>query len=213
MLLRCTLCSQQQVKQFHQIGARQYHRCTNCDLIFLDPSQRLSEPDERARYELHDNNPQDPAYRSFLMRAVEPIIPYLTHSMRGLDYGCGPGPTISVMLAEQGFSVVDYDPIFNPDTLRDVEQFDFITCTEVIEHFYQPAAEFSRLRQLLKPTGVLSVMTEVYSDELSFKDWWYLKDPTHVSLYSAATLEWIGKNFFGSVQAPHKNVRIYAIEA
>jgi 16S rRNA G1207 methylase RsmC len=32
-----------------------------------------------------------------------------------LDFGCGPGPTLSILLAEQGQQVDLYDPFYHDD--------------------------------------------------------------------------------------------------
>jgi len=52
---------------------------------------------------------------------VEELSPLLgdNHDLHGLDYGCGPGPTLSVMLREKGFKMADYDPFFKPMPLID----------------------------------------------------------------------------------------------
>jgi hypothetical protein len=35
-------------------------------------------------------------------------------NLHGLDYGCGPGPTLSSMFREKGFKMADYDLFFKP---------------------------------------------------------------------------------------------------
>jgi len=49
----------------------------------------------------------DPRYRRFLARLAEPLIAHLPKGARGLDFGCGPGPTLSLMLREAGFACAD----------------------------------------------------------------------------------------------------------
>jgi hypothetical protein len=34
-------------------------------------------------------------------------------------------------------------------------------------------------------------MTQLYSPEIDFGNWYYIKDPTHVFIYQSATMEWI----------------------
>ena len=65
------------------------------------------------------------------------------------------------MLEEQGYRMSLYDPFFapSPDALE--RRYDFITCTETVEHFYQPGKEFRRLDRLLRSGGWLGVMTEM----------------------------------------------------
>ena len=48
---------------------------------------------------------------------------------------------------------------------------------------------------MLKPGGILAIMTNFYSEEIDFDEWWYQRDPTHVSFYSIKTFEWLSESF------------------
>ena len=117
----------------------------------------------------------------------------LAPGARGLDYGSGPGPTLSRMLAEAGPPTSDYDPFFasGPGLLG--ATYDFVTCSEAAEHFHDPAREFQRLDRLLRPGGWLGLMTGIVDPETDLETWWYLRDPTHVVFYSLRTLTWLGE--------------------
>lgn len=186
-----------------------YRRCANCRLVFAEPAHRLGPQAERARYETHRNHPDDQGYRSFLERLAGPLTERLGAGDRGLDYGAGPGPTLSVMLEERGFPTRTYDPFFNPDrdALRAV--YDFVTCTETAEHFFEPAREFRILDGLLRPGGWLGVMTGVLTDDTEFASWWYVRDPTHVSFYAPETLRWIAHRFGWTLERPSTNVALF----
>ncbi|HAB05281.1 MAG TPA: 2-polyprenyl-3-methyl-5-hydroxy-6-metoxy-1,4-benzoquinol methylase, partial [Alcanivorax sp.] len=45
---------------------RRYLRCPRCHLTFLGVSQLPDRADEKAQYDLHRNEPDDPGYRRFL---------------------------------------------------------------------------------------------------------------------------------------------------
>jgi hypothetical protein len=172
-------------------------------------SHRLEHGSERARYETHDNDPSDQRYRAFLYRLFAPLIARLPAGAAGLDYGSGPGPTLSVMLAEAGFATSIYDPFFAPDgaTLR--RSYDFITCTETVEHFYSPAQEFERLDQMLRPGGWLGIMTEMREEDRVFSSWWYVRDPTHVCFYHADTMAWIAARYGWTMERPYRTVTLF----
>jgi SAM-dependent methyltransferase len=136
-------------------------------------AQHADSARERARYETHRNSPDDPGYRAFLDRLLAPLTAVLPAGAEGLDYGCGPGPTASAMLRERGFRTFDYDPFFFPDARPLARTFDFIVCTEVLEHLRRPAEDLARLAGLLKPGGLLGAMTGVLEDDASFEGWWY----------------------------------------
>ena len=39
-----------------------------------------------------------------------PLIERIKLNSIGLDYGCGPGPALSLMLREKGYQMFNYDP-------------------------------------------------------------------------------------------------------
>ena len=85
---RCPACETESVRFFMRAGVRDYWRCDSCEVTFLDPSQRPSRELERATYDLHRNGHADAGYRAFLQQAAEPLLPLLSPSSRGLDFGC-----------------------------------------------------------------------------------------------------------------------------
>ena len=99
-----------------------------------------------------------------------------------------------------------YDPFFFPDATVLDQHFDFVTCTEVAEHFHQPHAEFTRMVALLKPGGLLALMTSFQNDDSRFADWHYRRDPTHVTFYKQETFDFIAAEFGLSCKIPCKNV-------
>jgi cyclopropane fatty-acyl-phospholipid synthase-like methyltransferase len=92
------------------------------------------------------------------------------------------------MLREVGHTVRLYDPLFFPDAAPLAARHDFITCTEVAEHFHRPGKEFERLAAMLRPGGWLAVMTCFQTDDARFEQWHYRKDPTHVVFYRDPSL-------------------------
>lgn len=205
----CPLCTTPVAKAAEESDGRRFFDCTACRLVFLDPTQRLRPEAERARYETHQNRPDDPGYRAFLERVAGPLVERLPPGAVGLDFGSGPGPTLSVILEERGFPMRIFDPFFALDLGALEESYDFITCTETIEHFFHPREELARLSSLLRPGGLLAIMTEILSDETDFSQWWYRRDPTHVAFYRDDTFAWIGRTFGWSLECPHRKVVIF----
>ena len=194
--MNCPLCLSNDIVPFFErvdvrYGKRIYKKCRTCRLIFIFPECRLDAAQEKARYDTHENSPENSGYVSFLKKLADPLCARIKSGERGLDFGCGPGPTLSAILKERGFEVENYDPIYFPKKSLLQEQYDFITCTETVEHFYEPRKEFELLSRLLKKGGVLGIMTEVLQDESQFPTWWYPNDPTHVSFYQKETFHWL----------------------
>ena len=191
----CPLCGCGPAETFISIAGAEYDRCPTCGLRFLDPAHHPDRETERAHYALHENDPDDTRYRAFLARLADPLLAELPPGASGLDYGSGPGPALAAMLREAGHRVALYDPVFAPDTRVLEATYDFITCTETAEHFHDPAFEFARLDALLRPGGVLALMTQFQTDDARFANWHYRRDPTHVVFYREETMRWIAAQY------------------
>jgi len=156
----------------------------------------------------HQNLSDDPRYRQFLAKLSEPLMERLGSSLKGLDFGCGPGPALAAVLSEAGHSMTLYDPFFFPDSRPLKETYDFITCTEVAEHFFDPAEEFDRLDAMLRPGGWLAMMTCFQTDDDRFAQWHYRKDPTHVVFYRETTFHVIAEQREWTCECPVKDVAL-----
>ena len=130
----------------------------------------------------------------------------LSDGARGLDFGCGPGPALAQMFAEAGFDMALYDPLFHPDPAALDARYDFITCTEVAEHLFEPAKVFDQFDVLLKPGGWLGIMTCFQTDDARFDNWHYRRDPTHVVFYREATFQWLADHHGWRLEIPRKDV-------
>lgn len=214
--MNCPLCRLNQVAQVFQqslagYGERSYWHCDNCQLVFVPQCYHLEHHAEKKIYDHHQNSSVDEGYRSFLNRLLDPLLPRLNRRMRGLDFGAGPGPTLSVMLSEQGFSVADYDPIYaNHKTLLE-KKYDFVTATEVVEHLANPHQAFLQLKNLLyHPDGILGLMTSFRPSLQLLPTWHYMKDPTHICFYHEETLAWLAAWLDWDLEIPAKNLAIFS---
>lgn len=170
---------------------RNFFRCGTCHLIFADATQFLSKQAEKAEYDLHQNSPQDMGYRRFLGRLFEPMQARIGAGSRGLDFGSGPGPTLSVMFEEAGYSMALYDPLYAANTAVLNQVYDFVVATEVVEHLHHPWEDLTRVWNCLKPGGILGIMTKLARDQAAFTTWHYKDDLTHVCFFSRETFQWL----------------------
>lgn len=191
-----------------EIEAKRYHRCDRCACTFLDPASRLPLEAEREYYALHENRLDDHGYRRFLSKLALPLLERLSPASTGLDFGCGPGPALATMLRGAGHEVAVYDPAFHPDRSVLSGRYDFITCTEVIEHLHDPAATFELLAGLLRPGGWLALMTCFQNDDARFVHWHYRRDPTHCVFYREATLRYVAGMLGLQAEVPGKDVAL-----
>jgi SAM-dependent methyltransferase len=172
-----------------------FYRCNNCLGLFLSKELILSNEDEFKRYKKHNNDINDIKYQNF----VNPILDFTFNNFnkenKGLDFGSGSGPVISKLLMDKEYNIKQYDPYFsnNPKLLD--KKYDYIICCEVIEHFNNPYKEFKLLKELLNPKGMIICMTNIYNEEIVFKDWNYKNDKTHIFIYQKETLNFIKEKY------------------
>lgn len=206
--MSCPLCGATGAAAYHHDRFRSYRQCNICGLVFVPPDERLSAVDEKSYYDQHENELDDPGYRRFLSRLAHPLLERLTPGASGLDFGCGPGPAMACMLRAAGMHVDLYDPFYSPDTSVLNQQYDFITCTEVLEHLHRPGAELDRLFAMLKPSGWLGIMTKRVRDQKAFGNWHYIRDPTHVVFLSEASLTWIADHWRADLELPADDIAL-----
>ena len=82
--------------------------------------------------------------------------------------------------------------LFRSDKVYLGKHYDLITTTEVVEHLQDPLEYFRLFSKLLKPDGVLAVMTLFHqNDQAHFLNWHYIRDRSHISFYTAKTMKYI----------------------
>lgn len=169
-------------------------------MIFMDPAERLGPQEEKLRYDQHENQ-SSAGYLAFFEPLINSIEEHfkaagvMSPSLTSLDFGCGPTALLSQLLNMRGFKTHDYDLYYHPnqDELR--KTYHLVTSTEVWEHLYNPRTEIERMLRLLKPGGLLGVMTSAHRGEAVFHDWHYRRDTTHVVFFSEQTMKWIAQTY------------------
>ena len=192
-VITCPLCESKDYSQIHKDSLREYLSCSGCEFVFVPKPYHLSETDEKLRYDTHNNNPMDVRYRQFLSQLTEPLLKKIPDDSYGLDFGSGPGPTLSLMLEEKGHHVELYDKFYASKGSIFNKRFDFITATEVIEHLRDPMLEFKRLASALRVNGYFALMTHLLTKETDFSNWYYKNDPSHIGFFNKQSLVYLAK--------------------
>ena len=160
----------------------------------MDRESLLPSQIEKERYSHHQ---YDEDYDRYNLLIAEKIIPFLSVGNTGIDYGCGQFSVLAKTLTEKGFPTVGYDPFYekyNSKKLLD-SKHDFVVSIETVEHFHYPTHDFEIFSNILSDGGRIFLRTQLYNDSIDFNLWWYIKDDTHVSLYSEQSFDFIRKKF------------------
>jgi len=170
-----------------------------CDLVFLDPRQRYDEVAEKKHYDLHRNSIDDEKYCEFLQKLITPLLKQVEQDYGagafGLDYGSGPAPVLAELVRRKGHRMEVFDPYYANNRAVLTRTYDFVACCEVVEHMYDPQEGFSEINAVLRPGGLLGVMTGMIPDWSKFPSWHYPHEATHVCFYSSRTMSWIADFF------------------
>jgi 2-polyprenyl-3-methyl-5-hydroxy-6-metoxy-1,4-benzoquinol methylase len=180
-------------------------------LIFVPPEYHLSIDDEKKRYALHHNTPNDPEYVRYLAGVADAALRLpLPPRARVLDFGCGEHAVLAGILKRRGWECAACDPLYSigGDALR--RMWDLIVACEVLEHMRDLRAGLAALGRALAPGGRLVVRTELYAQESALLSWWYAQDATHMNFFHASTAETIAGLVGGGVErSDGKNTLVF----
>ena len=191
----CVICKSETTIIEHPLFGR-FHSCSHCEFISKNPNDTISSKEEFKIYNTHQNSYDDPRYIQFFQTFLDDaVFPFVSEGKVALDFGSGPTPVLSRMLKETYHYQVDlYDLYYQPNPVYIDKQYDLITTTEVVEHIHHPMQTFELFKELLKPEGILAVMTLFHQhDKDHFLNWHYIRDRSHVSFYTPKTMEVIAE--------------------
>lgn len=204
-MIDCPLCKSRS-DLFSKDKRREYYKCVNCDFIFVPENYHLTPDKEIERYKLHTNSKDDPRYIAFLNRIVPIVTQYIKKGESGIDFGCGPSPILPESLEMEGLKALPYDPIFYNNIEILEKKWDFIVSTEVFEHFNNPLENIYKIWRLIKKGGYLFIMTQLYSEDIEFKSWYYKGDQTHIGFYTKKTFEKLALKLDSQVNFYNKDI-------
>ena len=205
----CSVCKNKKIEFFLNVKGLDYWQCPLCKATMLDPIQFISSNKEKKHYLKHNNEINDTRYRKFLSNLIEPLKEKISINDMGLDYGCGYAPALADILKKDSFNVEVYDPFFFKNENIFCRKFNFITCSEVVEHFFKPYEEFNKIDSLLAKNSWLAIMTSFMTEDYLFKNWHYRRDPTHVVFYKKITFKIIASQRNWKINFPSENIVLF----
>lgn len=187
---KCKICGAD-TKNVQNKKGKMFHFCPYCNFVSKDEKDFPKEIEKKQRYEEHNNSFEDPRYVAYFEKFIKAALSgFVEPGSRGLDFGSGPEPVLAEILKTgYGFDMDIYDKFYSPEKPYGQKTYDFITATEVVEHLEEPMKVFRLFNRLLKPGGMLAVMTLMHhNDRERFFKWHYIRDITHISFYCVETM-------------------------
>ncbi|WP_240485113.1 class I SAM-dependent methyltransferase [Aestuariibacter salexigens] len=160
---------------------------------------------------MHQNHINDAGYVRFLEKLLLPVAKRLHAKAKGLDFGSGPQPVLAALFSQRQFEMSHYDPIYHDDKTLFEKTYDFVTASEVVEHFHKPSESWQRMANLLNADGLLGVMTKRVISRERFANWHYKNDKTHVSFYSDETMFWLAQKFGWDCELISSDVVLFTV--
>lgn len=188
---KCKICNCNTTVIKDAKSVKIYYRCKECDYIFMDNEHHLDATLEKKHYDNHDNNLESLGYVKMFENLINEFVKIESNSINtALDFGCGEGEVLPILLERVGISCDRYDLFYFPQKVYKDKKYDLIVSTEVIEHLANPLDTLKELLLHLNKDGYLLLMTYFHpSDDEKFLKWFYIKDVTHIGLFSLKTFE------------------------
>jgi 2-polyprenyl-3-methyl-5-hydroxy-6-metoxy-1,4-benzoquinol methylase len=164
-----------------------------CDYIFMDDKNHLDASLEKKHYDNHHNNLESLGYVKMFENLIKEFVIAETKNIKtALDFGCGEGEVLPILLQRVGIPCDRYDLFYFPKKIYKDKKYDLIVSTEVIEHLSNPLEILRELLSHLNKDGYLLLMTSFHpSDSEKFLKWFYIQDMTHIGFFSMKTFEFL----------------------
>ena len=190
----CKICNNSTIKKV--INNLEYEFCLKCGFLSKDQKYLLNSSEEYERYLKH-NNTDNEGYRNYQEKFYLEIKEFL--GKNNLDFGCGSNHILANILNENNFKTSFFDLYFYPNENYKKDRYDAIILEEVIEHLSEPVNVVKELLELLNDNGKIIIRTQFIPSDIFSKNWWYLRDTTHVSFFNLKTFNYLCEVFSLSI--------------
>ncbi|MDY0124403.1 class I SAM-dependent methyltransferase [Sulfurimonas sp.] len=193
----CKICSSDTTSITDAKTKKIYHKCPECRYISLHEAFYVDEEREKKHYDKHHNTLESLGYVKMFEDLVEEfVLPYKSEIRSALDFGCGEGEVLPIVLQRNGVACDRYDLFYFPHKVYEGKKYDLIASTEVFEHLSSPLEVFKKLLSHLEKDGYLLIMSAFHPDnDEEFLKWWYIRDVTHIGFFNIKTFEYMAQTF------------------
>ncbi|MDO9265657.1 MAG: class I SAM-dependent methyltransferase, partial [Sulfurimonas sp.] len=144
-------------------------------------------------YDKHHNTLESLGYVKMFEDLIEEfVMPHKDGIKSALDFGCGEGEVLPILLERNAIACDRYDLFYFPQKVYDGKKYDLILSTEVFEHLQNPLEILKELLLHVEKNGYILLMSAFHPDnDDEFFKWWYIRDVTHIGFFNINTFEHI----------------------
>lgn len=188
----CPLCISHDCTLLPDGSSRPFILCNSCGLVFVPRENHLTPEEEKQRYALHHNSPDDRKYHDYLSSIADDVLRLVKGPCAVLDFGSGKNQVLATIMRARGAHAVAHDPLYGMSAGEDM-RFNVVVACEALEHLRDPRRDIDYIARVVMPAGYVYARTRLYDGvpDLSadFDAWWYAKDPTHICFFCGKTME------------------------
>ena len=188
---KCKICNSSTASMADSKTLKIYHKCFVCSYTFLDERFYIDQEREKKHYDKHHNSFESLGYVKMFEDLIEEFVtPQKQYIKTALDFGCGEGEVLPILLEKNKITCDRYDLFYFPQKVYEGKKYDLIVSTEVFEHLQNPLDVFSKLLLHVEKNGYLLLMSAFHpNDDEEFLKWWYIRDITHIGFFNLTTFE------------------------
>jgi len=207
----CKVCNSKTLLLKDEKTSKIYYKCPKCKYIFLDDEFYIDEKKEKSHYDKHHNNLESLGYVKMFEDLVDEFVkPLRVEIKTALDFGCGEGEVLPIVLERNNIKCDRYDLFYFPDKIYENKKYDLICSTEVFEHLQNPLEMLKTLLLHVEDNGYLVLMTAFHpDDDEKFLKWWYIRDITHIGFFNLDTFEYLAKELNLEILKNNNNIILF----
>ncbi len=192
---KCKICQSDTTTITDTKTLKDYHKCSTCRYIFLDEKFYIDEQSEKKHYDKHHNNFESLGYVKMFDDLIDEFVePFKEYIKTALDFGCGEGEVLPVLIERREIKCDRFDLFYFPEEVYKDKKYDLISSTEVFEHLQNPLEMIKKLLLHVEENGYILLMSAFHpDDDEKFLKWWYIRDVTHIGFFNMSTFEYIAK--------------------
>ena len=211
MTNKCKICQNNTTPLEDKKTSKIYHQCSVCSYIALDEEYYVDENHERSHYDKHHNNFESLGYVKMFEDLISEFIPVHVDIKTALDFGCGEGEVLPILLDRNSIQCDRYDLFYFPQKIYENKKYDLICSTEVFEHLQNPLEMLKKLLLHVEENGFILLMSAFHpNNDEKFLKWWYIRDVTHIGFFNLDTFEFLAKSLnLEIVKHNNKNIIMF----